>query len=201
MRVGWLLVLTGVAAVLPVWGASGPEGPESLTPPPWASACEPSASLERSPVWFKGFGGTLVVGRLEAPPGSEPNLELVGRSAGVSCEREMAVMFGFCLAEAWTVAYLGLWLAPLEEGDQIVAARLALRQVSGAHFVDLPASLSGNGKVLLHSEVFPLAPYLHPLTGEIEALLHVVIGLAECSPSGGHGVAVRSVGLGVPGGG
>lgn len=201
MRTCLLLVLSGVAAVFPSWGASGPEGPESFTPPPWSSACEPSASLERSPAWFKGFGGTLVVGQLEAPPGSEPSLELVGRSDGEICEREMAVVFGFCLAEAWAVADLGMWLTPLEDGDQIVAAWLALRPVSGTHFVDLPASLSGDGKVHLQSEVFPLAPYLDPLTGEIEALLRVVVGLANCSTSGGHGVAVRSVGLGVPGGG
>lgn len=204
MRSGWMLIVVLLAAAPSVWGASGSEGSESYTPTPWALVCAPGAGIEHPPAWFKGFGLTRVSGRLDVPENGEAELRLERDFfcpvEDPEAEVELAVALGFCVGESWAYADLELWLEPLAD-ELILGASLALRPVAGNHFVEVPATLSPKGKALLTSSSFALPAFQDPLSGEVEVLLRVVVRPGEtCALRGGHGVSLRHVSLGVPGG-
>jgi hypothetical protein len=193
-----------VLLVVPTSGraASPDEGWESYTPAPWAEACAPSATFDHAPVWFRGFGPTLVVGRVSDLGPEGAGLELRRLAEGSGPPVELATTLGFCVGESWSSAEIVLYLAPLEE-ETILEARLALRPTGSASFLALPATLSTDGKARLRSAPFPLAAYQDPVSGELEVLLRVLVQFSSESGEnrGGQGVSVRSVSLGVPPGG
>jgi hypothetical protein len=202
MRGLFLLSLLLVPLSGPIHAASPEEGWESYTPAPWAAACAPSATLDHAPVWFRSFSPTAVAGETRDLGPEGAGLRLLRHEACNGQPVELTATLGFCVGESWSSAEIALSLAPLDD-ETVETARLALRPVGSAHFVQLPSTLSSDGKLRLRSDAFPLGLYQDPLHGEIEVLLHVFVRRAAgaCEGRGGQGVSVRSVSLGVPPGG